>query len=64
MVLAGQKTKNIKTKTKSLLQFDHGRQPRREAYGDRDVWYRYELIRERLALKPLLHPVETTSESV
>lgn len=54
MLIRGRKTKG--NKTKAPLRFERRAQPSHEVSGDRYVWYRYELIRERLAVKKLLHP--------
>ena len=54
MLKRGRKTK--RNKTKAPLRFEPRAQPSHEVSGDRYVWYRYELIRERLAVKETLHP--------
>jgi hypothetical protein len=47
MLIRGRKTKS--NKTKPPLRFERDAQPGDEVSGDRYVWYRYKLIRERLA---------------
>ena len=54
MLIGGRKTKN--NKTKPPLRFERKEQPSHEVSGDRYVWYRYKLIRERLAVNETLHP--------
>jgi hypothetical protein len=54
MLIQGRKTKH--NKTKAPLRFERRAQPSHEVCGDRYVWYRYKLIRERLAVKKLLDP--------
>ena len=58
MLVRGRKTK--RNKTKAPLRFERRAQPSHEVSHevseDRYVWYRYELIRERLAVKETLHP--------
>jgi hypothetical protein len=54
MLTRGRKTKN--NKTKAPLRFERRAQPSHEDSGDRFIWYRYKLLRERLAVKKLLDP--------
>jgi hypothetical protein len=54
MLKRGQKTKN--NKTKAPLRFERKAQPSHEVSADHHIWYRYKLIRERLAFKKLLDP--------
>jgi hypothetical protein len=49
MVIRGPKTKT--NKTKPPLRFERRAQPSDEVSGERYVWYRYKLIRERVAFK-------------
>jgi hypothetical protein len=51
MLMPGWKMKN--KKMRQPLRFARKEQPSQETSGERYVWYRYKLIRERVTLKRL-----------